>query len=261
MPIHPDQHNVEYLRALMDGPEANSYARERLEVNTAITYLAVVSRVTYPNAKFLVLDDGDQGEYGYLYMIEDADGTDVLTDPDSEYATDISEGYDSWLYDNHCDAVFPYLRDGITPDQLDREGRNPWRGAVLDIDKILANPPALLPDKPTITIPEDAWTESGEPPTCILTGADGESADDCTTHEHEEDGDQRSRLTTTIVINGTMFHLDAYEVRDGAGGYQEAVQGGDNDLNHYAGAAGADGPFSTTTIDGRQYVLFATPFC
>ena len=31
----------------------------------------------------------------------------------------------------------------------------------------------------------DALEAAGAPPTCILTGAEGENPDDCTTHEHE----------------------------------------------------------------------------
>lgn len=241
MPIHADQHEVDRLTALMNGPEANAYDRERLEVNTAITYLAVVSRVTYPNAKFLVLDDGDQGNYGYLYLIQDANRKDVLPEPDDEYASDISEGYDSWLYDNHRDAVLPYLRDGVTPDQLDRQDRNPWRGVVLDIDKILADPPALLPSEPTITIPE--WQPIGEEP-----------------NDYEPRwGDESSVLLASITINGLAMHVEAYEVFT-EGDVQESRQREEN-FGLYHSAAGADGHFTTTTIGGRQYVLFATPYC
>lgn len=238
MSIHADQHEVDRLLTLMG--RADSYDAERREVNTALTYLAVVSRVTYPNAKFLVLDDGDQGPYGYLYMIEDADGVDVLTDPDSEYASDLADGYDSWLYDNHRDAALPYLKDG-TEQNLFRQDRAPWRGVVVDIDKILTNPPELIPAEPTITVPE--WQPIGEEP-----------------NDYEPRwGDESSVLLASITINGLAMHLEAYEVFT-EGDVQESKQREEN-FGLYHSAAGADGHFTTTTIGGRQYVLFATPYC
>lgn len=56
------------------------------------------------------------------------------------------------------------------------------------------------------------------PPTCILTGADGENPDDCTTHDHEDDSAQsqvvgKYRIRLAYAVNGTEFMVCVYDPR------------------------------------------------
>jgi len=68
-----------------------------------------------------------------------------------------------------------------------------------------------------------------------------------------------SKLHCVISINGTMMHLEALQVHD-VDGLQEAVNpelaADFTSLRLY----GAEGPFETTRINGKPYVLVATPF-
>lgn len=70
-----------------------------------------------------------------------------------------------------------------------------------------------------------------------------------------------SRLRRIITINGTFMHLDAIHVEYvGEGRVQSAVS--DRDAADFALLCqfGTEGQFETTDIDGRHYVLIATPF-
>lgn len=67
--------------------------------------------------------------------------------------------------------------------------------------------------------------------------------------------DPLNHLTVSVVIAGTTMFLEAWEVTETATlqtpvheGFREALD-----------ALPGDGPFATTTIKGRQYVLVATP--
>lgn len=87
-----------------------------------------------------------------------------------------------------------------------------------------------------IIIPDDKWELNGyedDPTACLLT---------------------------TITVNGVNMHLEAIavEIRDGE---QFPVTDWDENYYAYYRAAGADGDFRPVTISGRQYVLFASPFC
>lgn len=97
--------------------------------------------------------------------------------------------------------------------------------------------------RPTITIeiPEDAWEPAHED-----NEEEGERADD--------------RLITTIVINRTPMHLEAWAVENDGDNIQQHPAYPD-DLSNLASAVGADGHFDTTTINGRDYVLVASPHC
>ena len=98
----------------------------------------------------------------------------------------------------------------------------------------------------SITIPEDQWE---------LIGFD-------------DDGNENaSRLLATIKINGTQFHLEAVEVREGERRSSVDVDAPEQeyvdapDWIQEAIAASADGePVQTITIKGREYVLIATPY-
>lgn len=58
---------------------------------------------------------------------------------------------------------------------------------------------------------------SEQPPTCILTGADGENADDCTTHDHEgETRDQPARdgyLRVSLIVKAGTDTEDILRAR------------------------------------------------
>ena len=70
-----------------------------------------------------------------------------------------------------------------------------------------------------------------------------------------------SRLICVISINGTSMHLEAIRVRSrGRPRIQQAVN-----ARHHADfdllcQFGSEGPFETTEISGKHYVLIATPF-
>lgn len=89
-----------------------------------------------------------------------------------------------------------------------------------------------------ITIPDDAW----EPNTAL--------------------GDGRARLLTKLTINGVPLHLEAWALEDeeDEDGVRHALVD-DDDLDRLVEAVGADGPFRTLEIGGRDYVLVATPYC
>lgn len=68
-----------------------------------------------------------------------------------------------------------------------------------------------------------------------------------------------SKLHCVISISGTMMHLEAIQVHY-AGDEQQAVN---PDLTNdflYLSLYGSEGPFDTTDINGKSYVLVATPF-
>lgn len=71
-----------------------------------------------------------------------------------------------------------------------------------------------------------------------------------------------ARLLAHIEINGMSLHLEAIEVEIDDDDYQVAVDPAWEDTfqAHYS-AFGGDGAFTTTTINGRTYALFASPFC
>jgi hypothetical protein len=70
-----------------------------------------------------------------------------------------------------------------------------------------------------------------------------------------------SRLMATLVVNGLPLHLEAIEVEVDESRIQRASDESDDSLELVHMAAGADGHWQTLEIDGREYVLMATPFC
>lgn len=72
--------------------------------------------------------------------------------------------------------------------------------------------------------------------------------------------DPASRLLTTIYINGISMHLEAIAIEDHFNSHIP-VTAFQEEYEAYYRAAGADGEFTPVTIAGRQYVLFASPFC
>jgi hypothetical protein len=76
----------------------------------------------------------------------------------------------------------------------------------------------------------------------------------------DADGDA-SRLICVISINGTLMHLEAIHVRHvGQGRELRPVSSKhDADFEHLC-SYGSEGRFETTDINGKRYVLVATPF-
>ena len=71
----------------------------------------------------------------------------------------------------------------------------------------------------------------------------------------------RSRLITTLTVNGVQLHLEAIEVRIDQGWIQRACDESDQALASIHAAVGAGGHWETLEIAGRDYVVIATPFC
>ena len=72
----------------------------------------------------------------------------------------------------------------------------------------------------------------------------------------------RSRLLATLLFNGISHHLEAIEVKWHESTLTQSAVCAlcDDILTSYGEATGADGPFSTVTIDGRSYAIFVTPY-
>jgi hypothetical protein len=74
-----------------------------------------------------------------------------------------------------------------------------------------------------------------------------------------DDRGDASKLHCVISISGTMMHLEAIQVRE-VDGVQEAVNPELSADFTYLGLYGNEGQFDTTDINGKPYVLVATPF-
>lgn len=71
----------------------------------------------------------------------------------------------------------------------------------------------------------------------------------------------RCRLRRYITINDTFMHLEAIHVHYvGGGRVQTAVSDRDTTDFELLCRLGSEGQFETTEIEGRTYVLVATPF-
>lgn len=98
-----------------------------------------------------------------------------------------------------------------------------------------------------LTIPDEAWRAVGEP--------DGDDPDRVL--------DGREHLICALVINGTSHHLEAHEVdviRSEEDSYQQFFLY-DEQMDHIHAGVAATGRWTTTKIDGREYVLVASPYC
>ncbi len=96
-----------------------------------------------------------------------------------------------------------------------------------------------IDDEPEVTIPDDAWQ-------ALPSSVD----------------DGQSFLIATLWVNGTPLHIEAHAVRnEGEGGLTMQVDGGeDSDFEKLHAAFDGQGPMQTTTIRGREYVIFAHPY-
>jgi hypothetical protein len=95
------------------------------------------------------------------------------------------------------------------------------------------------PDWPVVTVPESHWRDSY---------ADGEPRE------------AWKYLTAAVRLNGVPMHLEAYAIEVGPDGVQTALVL-DERFCELANAVAADGHFQTHTIRGREYAVFASPFC
>lgn len=95
----------------------------------------------------------------------------------------------------------------------------------------------MTQDIGVITIPDDAW----EPNNAL--------------------DDPLAALLTTVFVNGLPLHLEAWEVFTDTDGVQHAKTPYDEDFGAIHNAVHGDGPFMTTSINGRNYVIIATPYC
>ena len=90
----------------------------------------------------------------------------------------------------------------------------------------------------SITIPDADWDENGD------------------------DADVSERLIATIEINGLFLHVEAIAVvysQDGS--MQCGSEGVEDAFDSWYDASGSDGHVQTLMIKGREYALFASPFC
>lgn len=76
--------------------------------------------------------------------------------------------------------------------------------------------------------------------------------------ENGPDEDPASRLLARIAILGTDMHLEAVAVH--IVDHIQTALDSDESLANLASFAEPDGPFQTTAIRGRDYVLVAYPF-
>jgi hypothetical protein len=92
-----------------------------------------------------------------------------------------------------------------------------------------------------LEVPDDAWDPVGPPE------------------------DPTARLLLTLSVGHCSLHLEAWALADRGedgedDGIQQLVVLADA-LDDLANAVGATGPFETHEINGRGYVLVASPFC
>jgi hypothetical protein len=74
-----------------------------------------------------------------------------------------------------------------------------------------------------------------------------------------DDRGDGTKLHCVISISETMMHLEAIQVREVNGAQTPVNPEFESDFI-CIGLFGNEGQFDTTEIDGRQYVLVATPF-
>lgn len=87
--------------------------------------------------------------------------------------------------------------------------------------------------------------------------------DTVTWEDSGSDDDPKSRLLAQVAILGCPMHLEAYAVHYDGDAHMQVPDdiSWDVTINDFASAAGSDGPWMTVGIDGREYVLFASPHC
>jgi hypothetical protein len=78
-----------------------------------------------------------------------------------------------------------------------------------------------------------------------------------------DNGPARSRLLGTIEILGVLMHLEAIQVKDGEEHAQVTVAEDCEEMldSLFNVFAPNDSAFNTLIIEGKEYVLFASPYC
>lgn len=86
---------------------------------------------------------------------------------------------------------------------------------------------------------------------------------DITWRDNGDDEDPRARLIAepALVIAGCPMHLEAWAVHYDEQRQMQVADTDDDDMTNLYHAVHADGSFETVDIDGRDYVLVATPHC
>lgn len=74
-----------------------------------------------------------------------------------------------------------------------------------------------------------------------------------------DERENATKLHCVISISGTMLHLEAIQVHE-VDGVQQAISPDLEEDFTYISLFGNEGQFETTEINGKQYVLVATPF-
>tara|TARA_Y100000310_G_scaffold93212_2_gene90764 strand:+ start:2741 stop:3040 length:300 start_codon:yes stop_codon:yes gene_type:complete len=79
------------------------------------------------------------------------------------------------------------------------------------------------------------------------------------------DDNPDSRLLATVQIGPCPFHLEAWQIQPPQPPHMLQIPAADHiddmHLDAAAEAFGADGPFQTLPIDGKEYLVFMSPFC
>lgn len=73
--------------------------------------------------------------------------------------------------------------------------------------------------------------------------------------------DPQNILHVTVVVCGLSMHFEAWEVTHGDHYQMTAASPYKGELERIHEAVHGSGPFQTTTINGRSYVIIATPHC
>jgi len=73
-------------------------------------------------------------------------------------------------------------------------------------------------------------------------------------------GDNADHLTTILVINGTLHHLEAIRIYEDDDGRQHAAAPESEETLDAMYEIGGDGPFDTVYIKGDSYLLVVIPF-
>lgn len=73
-------------------------------------------------------------------------------------------------------------------------------------------------------------------------------------------GDNADHLTTILVINGTLHHLEAIRIYEDEEGRQHAADPAFEESIEAMYQIGGDGPFDTVYIKGDSYLIVAIPF-
>lgn len=242
----PD-HFSEYetvLRRLEDEAEVYRAVSRRITLLSLLTMAHLTRAAFGERAAFVELEESDQHGGGMWAMsVVDAEGTGLAPLDVEPGGVEWEDEVSRWNVEVEWEDEVAAPASNLQPHDDtwksfavdDGTGRN----IRLDIDQILSEL-REVPQNFVLVVPDDAWDWCGD---------------------EEQDPSRRTRATATITINGVMFHLDAWLVKDSEPFETQEMVEGDSDVDAIHGAVYADGSFETVTIEGREYVLVATPYC